>query len=95
MADLYITKTGGVLGDEMGMGKTHASLSFIFSLFDSRTIRNALVVCPNPILLTTWLSEAEKLLKYFGSDCAIQVDVITSEIEEKERRKILKDAKSW
>jgi len=95
MADLFIAKTGGVIGDEMGMGKTRLSLSFILSLLDSRTIRNALVVCPNPILLTTWLSEATKLKDHFGSDCAIQVDVITSEIGKHERNKILKDAKNW
>jgi SNF2 family DNA or RNA helicase len=95
MTGLFIAKTGGVLADEMGMGKTYQSLSFIFCLFDSRTIRNALVVCPNPILLTTWLSEAMKLLDYFGSDCAIQVDVITSEIGEHERNEILKAAKCW
>ena len=95
MANLFIAKTGGVLGDEMGMGKTFLSLSFIMSLLDSRTIRNALVVCPNPILLTTWLSEATKVKDCFGSDCAIQVDVITSEIGEPERYKILKDAKNW
>ena len=95
MAHLFIAKTGGVLGDEMGMGKTFLSLSFIMSLLDSRTIRNALVVCPNPILLTTWLSEATKVKDCFGSDCAIQVDVITSEIGENERNKILKDAKNW
>jgi SNF2 family DNA or RNA helicase len=95
MADLFIAKTGGVIGDEMGMGKTVQSLSFIFSLLDSRTIRNVLVVCPNPILLTTWRSEATKLLDYFGSNCAIQVDVITSEIGKDERNKILKGAKNW
>jgi len=95
MADLFIAKTGGVIGDEMGMGKTVLSLSFIFSLLNSRTIRNALVVCPNPILLTTWQSEAKRLLDHFGLDCIIQVDVITSEIREHERNKILKDAKNW
>lgn len=62
---------------------------------NSGVIRNALVVCPNTIVRTTWRKEALDLLKYFGLDCKIQVRVVTSNMPELQRTKILGKAKMW
>ena len=75
--------------------KTLQSLAYLLCLMNTGAIRNALIVCPNAIVRTTWRSEALGLLKYFGLDCNIQVEVITVDMPEIQRTKILHAAKNW
>lgn len=65
MAGLYQKKTGGILADEPGMGKTIQVLSFLTSLLHTGTIRNALIVCPKSNLETTWVKEAGAIFPHF------------------------------
>lgn len=78
------------------MGKTLTSLTFILCLMHSGKIRNALIVCPVPIVNATWWKETEDLLSFFGGqDSDIQVRRIVSGMPERQRTKILKEAKTW
>jgi len=78
----------------MSTQKTLQSLTFLLCLMNSKTIKSALVVCPNAIVRTTWRNEALGLLKYFGLDCNIQVKVITADMPELQRTKLLCAAKN-
>lgn len=71
------------------------TLAFLLTLMHTKSIRNALIVCPNAIVRATWRSEALDLLKYFGLECNVQVEVVTSDMPELQRRKLLHAAKNW
>ncbi|PWA43643.1 SNF2-related protein [Artemisia annua] len=47
---------GGILGDDMGVGKTYQIVIFIISLIQSKLIKKSLVVCPNT-LMEQWSKE--------------------------------------
>lgn len=80
----------------MGMGKTMQSLTFLLCLMNAGAVKNALIVCPNALVDTTWREEAEGLINnYFGTKCNIQVNVVTCNMPEKLQNKILKKTKNW
>lgn len=60
MIDLYLKKKGGILADEMGLGKTIQIITMISGLYDSKNIKNALIICP-ATLVTQWSSEFQKM----------------------------------
>ena len=92
MASLHCQRIGGVLGDDMGMGKTYMALAYLGGLMRSGTIRNALIVAPKSVL-RTWENEASKVLK----ECVprAHVQVVNSEMTPKRRLRILQDALEW
>lgn len=77
---------------EMGMGKTIQVLSFLVSLMHTGAIRNALIVCPNPVVEPTWWKEANGILAFFPN-CQVQVEMIASKMPELQRTKTLQKAK--
>jgi len=71
------------------------TLAFLLCLMDCKAIKNALIVCPVPIVNATWKKEVKNLLHHFGKDCPIIVDLVTSNMPEKIRNKTLWKAKNW
>eukprot|EP00934_Nitzschia_sp_Nitz4_P000501 Nitzschia sp. Nitz4//scaffold174_size87051//2661//6007//NITZ4_005097-RA/size87051-augustus-gene-0.66-mRNA-1//-1//CDS//3329538836//501//frame0 len=72
MAGLYNQGIGGLLGDDMGMGKTYQTLTLLGGLMRARTIKNALVVAPLSVL-RSWEREAHKVLAQCLTSVNIQV----------------------
>lgn len=79
----------------MGMGKTMQSLTFLFSLMSSGTVRNALVVCPKSILEATWVKEAKKLIPFFTWKNKPRIVLVGSNLSETQRYQVLKVARNW
>eukprot|EP00957_Ditylum_brightwellii_P106723 8141980-Ditylum_brightwellii.AAC.1 len=82
--------TGGILGDDMGMGKTYQTLTYLGGLMKSKTIRNALIICPVS-LMRTWEREARDILERC---CVprITISVLASDVRKPRRHDILVDA---
>ena len=58
--ELYSQKVGGVLGDELGLGKTVQIISFLASLGMSKKLKGPiLIVCPATVL-RQWVQEFHK-----------------------------------
>lgn len=93
LVKLYNNGTGGILGDEMGMGKTRQTLTFLLSMMHAGTLRNAVVVCPTSVLEPTWVKEVKKLLQFFGRTHSIRLEVVSSDQKLKERSGLLRIAK--
>jgi len=89
MASLHAKRIGGILGDDMGMGKTYTSLAFLGGLMRTRTIRNALIITPVSVL-RSWESEANKIIKSCASGVAILV--VSSDMSKSRRIKLLQGA---
>jgi SNF2 family DNA or RNA helicase len=92
MAGLHSPGVGGLLGDDMGMGKTYMALTLLGGLMRDKTIRNGLIVAPLSVL-RSWETEAEKVLKI----CVprVRVYVVSSDIGKATRCKRLQDALEW
>ena len=92
-SSLHVNGIGGILGDDMGLGKTLQTLSLLGGLMLSKTIRNALVVCPKSLLLN-WEREARDILE---NHCSMRVNIIVldSNIRQEKRERILKDSLRW
>ena len=92
MAGLHSSGVGGLLGDDMGMGKTYMALTLLGGLMRDKTIRNCLIVAPLSVL-RSWETEAEKVLKV----CVprVRVYVVSSDIGKATRCKRLQDALEW
>jgi SNF2 family DNA or RNA helicase len=92
MAGLHSPGVGGLLGDDMGMGKTYMALTLLGGLMRDKTIRNCLIVAPLSVL-RSWETEAEKVLKI----CVprVRVYVVSSDIGKATRCKRLQDALEW
>ena len=92
MAGLHSSRVGGLLGDDMGMGKTYMALTLLGGLMRDKTIRNGLIVAPLSVL-RSWETEAEKVLKV----CVprVRVYVVSSDIGKATRCKRLQDALEW
>ena len=89
-----LTKEGRILlADDMGLGKTMQTLAFLGGLMISKTIRNALVVCPKSVL-QNWKREASDVLE---DHCCLNVNIIVleSSIRQEKRVRILKQALTW
>ena len=95
MCSLFHSKTfcGGVLGDDMGLGKTLQTLTVIGGLMRSRSIRNALVVCPLSVV-QNWQREARAALQ----ECcvpSVTIQIVDSSIAKNRRSVYLENALSW
>jgi SNF2 family DNA or RNA helicase len=92
MAGLHSPGVGGLLGDDMGMGKTYMALTFLGGLMRDKTIRNGLIVAPLSVL-RSWETEAEKVLK--ACVPLVRVYVVSSDIGKATRYKRLQEALEW
>ncbi|GAX28537.1 hypothetical protein FisN_12Hh095 [Fistulifera solaris] len=88
MASLY-HRGGGLLGDEMGMGKTFTTLTCLGGLMNAGTICNALVVAPKSVL-RSWEREASKVL--LACVPIAMVQVMSADHSPLQRKRILADA---
>ena len=89
----FESRIGGILGDDMGMGKTYQTLSLIFSLFMAKTkIKNALILCPLT-LVNNWEKEATFLFSsHFSLLITCSIVTVTSEMSLAKRTKIIQAA---
>ena len=77
----------------MGLGKTMQTLTLLGGLMLSKTIRNALVVCPKSVLLN-WEREARDVLEKYYS-LRENIVVLDSNIRPQRREALLNDALKW
>lgn len=90
MAGLYNARIrGGVLGDDMGMGKTFMTLTYIGGLMRAGTISNALILAPLSVL-RSWEREAMNVLRQCVPD--VEIKILQSEMSKKQRDHILDKA---
>lgn len=82
MATLHAKGIGGILGDDMGMGKTYVTLSYLGGLMRAGTIRNALVIAPLSVL-RSWETTGRKILRQCVP--SFRVTVVNSEMSRKRR----------
>lgn len=82
MSSLHCAGIGGILGDDMGMGKTYVTLSYLGGLMRAETIRNALVIAPLSVL-HSWKNEAQKIIPQCVS--SVKITVLNSEISRRQR----------
>jgi hypothetical protein len=92
VAGLHKQRIGGLLGDDMGMGKTYMALTFLGGMLRTKTIRNALIVAPLSVL-RSWETEAEKVLKLCVPH--VIINVVSSDIGKATRFKRLRTALQW
>jgi len=85
LATLYLKRIGGILGDDMGMGKTFTTLSLLGGLMKSNTIKKAVVVAPVSVL-RNWENEAKRILPLCRK---VNIQVLTSTTTPNKRKKIL------
>jgi len=78
---------GGILGDEMGMGKTLSTVTMLGGLMRSGEVKYVLIVCPVS-LMVTWNTEAVPVLKKCVPKA--QVTMLDSSIPKKRRSERLK-----
>jgi SNF2 family DNA or RNA helicase len=92
IAGLHCQGIGGLLGDDMGMGKTYMALTLLGGLMRARTIRNALIIAPLSVL-RSWESEASKVVK----QCVPNVRTVTvsSGMSKATRYRHLQAALEW
>lgn len=90
IASMHTKKIGGILGDDMGMGKTFQTLTYLGGLMRARSIRNALIVAPVS-LLRTWQVEARDIVQRC---CAprVTISVVSSDIRKQKRCDMLVEA---
>jgi SNF2 family DNA or RNA helicase len=88
MASLY-HRGGGLLGDDMGMGKTFTTLTCLGGLMNAGTICNALVVAPKSVL-RSWEREASKVL--LACVPIAMVQVMSADHSPLQRKRILAEA---
>jgi DNA excision repair protein ERCC-6-like len=90
MASLHAKGVGGILGDDMGMGKTYMTLTLLGGLMRSGTIRNALVISPVSVM-RAWECEAEKVLR--SAICPLaSIDIVSSHTAASKRAQVLQSA---
>ena len=82
MATLHKAGVGGILGDDMGMGKTYVTLSYLGGLLRAGTIRNALVIAPLSVL-RSWEKEARNVLRQCVP--SVKVTVLDSQLSRNRR----------
>lgn len=92
MAGLHQDGIGGVCGDDMGMGKTFMTLSYLGGLMRAGTIRNALIIAPLSVL-RSWEKEAFNVLKACVRDARVQV--LSSDLSPYRRSQIIQEALEW
>lgn len=78
--------------DDMGMGKTYQTLTFLGGMMRARTIRNALIVAPVSVL-RSWEKEANVIVKMCVSNVSIKV--VSSDINKRSRQRLLQSALEW
>ena len=70
--NLFLYKPGGILADDMGMGKTYMTCAHIGGLLQTRSIQKVLIVSPKSVMLS-WMATVEKLVKRLCSCRHVQV----------------------
>lgn len=77
----------------MGLGKTFQTCTILGALMRSRTIKNALIVCPVAVM-ATWEREGRMIL---DKCCGLKVTIriIDSSIRRERRAILLEEALSW
>jgi SNF2 family DNA or RNA helicase len=88
MALLHAKRIGGILGDDMGMGKTYTTLAFLGGLLKGGMIKNALIVSPVTVL-RSWESEAHKIIESCIS--GVNISVVSSDNSKNERNRLLRE----
>lgn len=88
LASLHSNAPGGILGDDMGMGKTFTVVSFLTSLFRTHTIRKVLILCPVSVL-ESWNREICNHLLPHVHKC--YAHLISSDVSKAKREKILEE----
>ncbi len=91
MASLHRNRIkGGILADDMGMGKTLSTLAYLGSLMRAKTIYNAIVVCPKSVV-RSWEREANLIIKNI---CVPKTTVyaVTSDMKCEKRKRIFTEA---
>eukprot|EP00804_Cyclotella_cryptica_P019629 CCRYP_013986-RB/>CCRYP_013986-RB protein AED:0.03 eAED:0.03 QI:158/1/1/1/1/0.8/5/1739/623 len=83
------TIKGGILADDMGMGKTMQTLVYLGSMMRAESIHNALIVCPKSVV-RTWEREANLVFKEIIPKC--KVCAITSDVGKEKRIREFTDA---
>lgn len=93
LASLHAKGIGGILGDDMGLGKTFQTCTLLAGLMRSRSIRNALIICPVAVM-KTWEREARLVLEHL---CGINVSIriVDSSIRRERRSMFLEEALTW
>ena len=71
-------------------GKTFQTLAYLGGLMKSRTIRNALVICPVSVL-RTWEREGADILKK-GCVPKATISVVSSDVKKQRRFRLLQEA---
>jgi len=92
MATLHENGIGGILGDDMGMGKTFMTLTYLGGLMRAKTIKNALIIAPLSVL-RSWEKEAGKV----SAACVpnVRIQVLSSDIGRNRRQEMLRRALEW
>jgi len=91
MASLHRNKIkGGILADDMGMGKTMQTLAYLGSLMRASTISNAMIVCPKSVV-RNWEREANLILKNMCVPKA-SIYAVTSDMSKEKRKNVFTDA---
>jgi len=88
LAALHTNCPGGILGDDMGMGKTFTVISFLTSLFRTHTIRKVLILCPVSVL-ESWNREICNHCLPHVHKC--YAHLIASDVSKSKRESILED----
>lgn len=69
----YDTKVGGILADDIGMGKKRQALVAMLSLMQQGVVQRALILSPST-LVEHWHAESKKLVKSFpGLCCSLNI----------------------
>jgi len=91
MAVRHASKVGGIMGDDMGMGKTYQTLALLGGLMRERTIRNALILCPVS-LMRTWEREANDVIRKMCGVRQLDICVVSSDISKNRRTNLIREA---
>jgi SNF2 family DNA or RNA helicase len=90
MASLHRnTIKGGILADDMGMGKTMQTLVYLGSMMRAESIHNALIVCPKSVV-SSWEREANLVFKDIVPKCT--VCAVTSDVGKGKRMQLFTEA---
>jgi SNF2 family DNA or RNA helicase len=94
MYGLYRERTGGILGDDMGMGKTLQACTLLAGLFHTRRIRRALIVAPVSVV-ESWHRELQKAFAALPEDQPIVIHAISSSLTKQRRGTLLREVAAF
>jgi Superfamily II DNA/RNA helicases, SNF2 family len=94
LASLHAKGIGGILGDDMGLGKTFQTCSLLAGLMKSRSIRNALIICPVAVM-KNWERESRLIIEHLCGLSKVTIRVVDSSIRRERRSMFLEEALTW